>query len=35
MIENLAAMQLHGVNGLSETIATIAAFLILHLIANR
>lgn len=35
MIDNLAAMQLHGTNGLPETIATLAAFLLLHYIANR
>ena len=35
MIEKLAAMQLHGQNELPELIATITAFLLLHLIANR
>lgn len=35
MIDNLAAMQLHGSNGLAETLATLAAFLIVHLIVNR
>lgn len=35
MIDTLAAMEFHGTNGLPEIIATLAAFLILQLIANR
>lgn len=35
MIDKFAAMQLHGTNSLPEIVATFAAFLLLHYIANR
>jgi hypothetical protein len=35
MIDHLATLSFHGVNGLPETIATITAVLVLHLLATR
>ena len=35
MIETLASMQMHGDNGIATTLATLAAFFILHLIATK
>jgi len=35
MIDSLAAMQLHGQNGLGESLAVLAAFLLMHWVASR
>ena len=35
MIDHLAVLNFHGVNGLPETIATITAVVVLHILANR